>query len=77
MEQSGPPQHAAPYFPRSAPPSQPYTADRQFCLPCRVDFTDKEEFHCHIRSHGTVIKQDLATADLIARGMVDTSGLCS
>lgn len=85
-----PPQHAAPYFAASAAPSQPYTPDRNFCPMCRIDFNDKAEFMFHVRSHfephaqqtGTQrssLKQgnDPATAELIARGLVDPSGLCS
>ncbi|XP_012058389.1 PREDICTED: zinc finger protein 90 [Atta cephalotes] len=80
-----PPQHAAPYFPGPAPPPQSYTPERNFCLVCRADFTDKAEFMFHIRSHcehgqpsgGKQSGGDPATAELIARGLVDPSGLCS
>lgn len=57
---------------------------------CRVDFTDKTEFMFHIRTHNSDAHQqqtagqqsggkqsDAATAELIARGLVDPSGLCS
>jgi hypothetical protein len=60
---------------------------------CRTDFTDKTEFILHVRSHfephaqqaavaaaaaaAASGKQDPATAELIARGLVDPSGLCS
>lgn len=93
LETSAPPQHAAAYFPGSAPPPQPYNPERHFCLMCRTDFTDKAEFMFHVRSHfephaqqaaapqqgGASSKQggDSATAELIARGLVDPSGLCS
>ncbi|XP_063976085.1 zinc finger protein 865 isoform X1 [Diachasmimorpha longicaudata] len=86
VESPGPPQHAAAYFPGSVPPPQPYASERHFCLMCRTDFTDKAEFMFHVRSHFDVpqsqqgpqhSKQDPATAELIARGLVDPSGLCS
>lgn len=90
-EAAAPPQHAAPYFPGSVPPPQSYTSERNFCLMCRVDFTDKTEFMFHIRTHNSDAHQqqtaagqqsggkqgDAATAELIARGLVDPSGLCS
>lgn len=57
---------------------------------CRTDFTDKAEFMFHVRSHFEPHAQqtpsqhssgkqgsDPATAELIARGLVDPSGLCS
>jgi len=54
---------------------------------CRADFTDKAEFMFHIRTHcdgnahgqqgGKQSGGDAATAELIARGLVDPSGLCS
>lgn len=58
---------------------------------CRADFTDKAEFLFHIRTHCDQHAQssggqssngkqgggDPATAELIARGLVDPSGLCS
>ncbi|XP_066598366.1 uncharacterized protein [Prorops nasuta] len=87
LEASAPPQHAAPYFPGSAPPPQPYASERHFCLMCRTDFTDKAEFMFHVRSHfdshaqqapsqhsNSKQSSDPATAELIARGLVDTSG---
>lgn len=90
LEASAPPQHAAPYFPGSAAPPQPYASERHFCLMCRTDFTDKAEFMFHVRSHFEPHAQqtppqhssgkqggDPATAELIARGLVDPSGLCS
>ncbi|KAL6260500.1 hypothetical protein P5V15_008024 [Pogonomyrmex californicus] len=83
LDATVPPQHAAPYFPGSAPPPQSYASERNFCLMCRADFTDKAEFMFHIRTHGQPSggKQsggDAATAELIARGsFVDPSGLCS
>lgn len=91
LETSAPPQHAAPYFPGSAPPPQSYSSERHFCLMCRTDFTDKAEFLFHIRTHCDPHAQssagqpssgkqgggDAATAELIARGLVDPSGLCS
>ncbi|XP_008216695.1 myeloid zinc finger 1 isoform X1 [Nasonia vitripennis] len=91
LEASGPPQHAAAYFPGSVPPPQPYPAERHHCMMCRTDFTDKTEFILHVRSHfephaqqaaaaaaaAAAVKQDPATAELIARGLVDPSGLCS
>lgn len=85
LEGTVPPQHAAPYFPGSAPPPQSYAAERNFCLMCRADFTDKAEFMFHIRTHcehgqpsgGKQSGGDAATAELIARGLVDPSGLCS
>ncbi|XP_014208819.1 early growth response protein 1 isoform X2 [Copidosoma floridanum] len=93
-EATGPPQHAAAYFPGSVPPPQPYPAERHHCMMCRTDFTDKTEFILHVRSHfdphtqqaavaaaaaaaAASGKQDPATAELIARGLVDPSGLCS
>ncbi|XP_014478465.1 PREDICTED: zinc finger protein 629 [Dinoponera quadriceps] len=91
LDTSAPPQHAAHYFTGSAPPPQPYTSERHFCLVCRTDFTDKTEFMFHVRNHfgasqaaaqqqgGANGKQgnDPAAADLIARGLVDPTGLCS
>ncbi|KOX75037.1 Zinc finger and BTB domain-containing protein 24 [Melipona quadrifasciata] len=90
LEASAPPQHAAPYFPGSTAPPQPYASERHFCLMCRTDFTDKAEFMFHVRSHFEPHTQqtppqhssgkqgsDPATAELIARGLVDPSGLCS
>jgi len=59
---------------------------------CRADFTDKAEFLFHIRTHCDAHAQqnaagqqsgskqgggDIPTAELIARGLVDPSGLCS
>lgn len=90
LEASAPPQHAAPYFPGSTAPPQAYASERHFCLMCRTDFTDKAEFMFHVRSHFEPHAQqtpsqhssgkqgsDPATAELIARGLVDPSGLCS
>ncbi|XP_058789201.1 zinc finger protein 865-like [Phymastichus coffea] len=95
LEASGPPQHAAAYFPSSMPPPQPYSSERHHCMMCRTDFTDKTEFLLHVRSHfephashqqaalaaaaaaASNKHQDPATAELIARGLVDPSGLCS
>ncbi|KAI4479255.1 hypothetical protein M0802_014422 [Mischocyttarus mexicanus] len=89
LEASVTPQHAAPYFPGSVPPPQPYPSERHFCLMCRTDFTDKTEFMFHVRSHFDPHVQqtqqhssgkqgsDPATAELIARGLVDASSICS
>ena len=88
LQESSPAQHAAAYFPGAAPPPQPYASEMHFCLMCRTDFTDKAEFMFHVRSHfepqaqqsqsqHVAVKQDPTTADLIARGPVDPSGLCS
>uniref|UniRef100_A0ABD2WRT0 Uncharacterized protein n=1 Tax=Trichogramma kaykai TaxID=54128 RepID=A0ABD2WRT0_9HYME len=88
LETCGPPEHAAAYFPASMTSSQPYPSERNHCMMCRMDFTDKTEFILHVRSHfgthnvvnssiATGAKSDLATAELIARGLVDPSGLCS
>ncbi|EZA61064.1 hypothetical protein DMN91_004722 [Ooceraea biroi] len=87
--ETAPPQHAAPYFPGSAPPPQSYASEKTFCMVCRTEFTDKAEFMFHIRTHfdphaqaaassGKQSGGDAATAELIARGsFVDPSGLCS
>lgn len=94
LDTTAPPQHAAHYFTGSAPPPQPYTSERHFCLVCRTDFTDKAEFMFHVRTHFGVTQaaaaaapqqggangkqaNDQAAADLIARGLVDPTGLCS
>ena len=91
MDSSGPSQHAAAYFPNSVATPQSYPSERHHCMMCRTDFTDKTEFIIHVRSHFDPHQQavgqlasakqlnggDAMTAELIARGLVDASSLCS
>lgn len=60
-----------------------YTQERQLthphhlCLMCRQEFTSKAEFMFHVRGHFEGKVSDIATADVLARSLVDTSGLCT
>lgn len=60
-----------------------YTQERQhthahhLCLMCRQEFTSKAEFMFHVRGHFEGKVSDIATADVLARSLVDNSGLCT
>lgn len=49
---------------------------------CRQDYNSKSEFMLHLRSHfidgkiGTT-SGDLSAADMLARSLMDNSGLCT
>lgn len=49
--------------------------ERQACFVCRQEFTSKTELMFHVRSHFEG-KPELA-ADLIARSLIDSSGVCT
>ncbi|XP_044743131.1 zinc finger protein 300-like isoform X2 [Chrysoperla carnea] len=63
----------APCFTPQAVPQ--YTGERQACFVCRQEFTSKTELMFHVRSHFEG-KPELA-ADLIARSLIDSSGVCT
>ncbi|KAJ8674701.1 hypothetical protein QAD02_010487 [Eretmocerus hayati] len=94
-------QHS-PYFSGAASQSTPMSAyhpgaapERQHCMMCRADFSDKTEFILHVRSHFDSAVKPLSNIvgqvqpqshhqqqphhdpEMLARGLVDPSGLCS
>ncbi|XP_063243319.1 zinc finger protein 691-like isoform X1 [Bacillus rossius redtenbacheri] len=54
--------------------AQPYAAERHLCLVCRQHFSNKTDFMFHVRSH---FEGKAADLDVLARGCVDASGLCT
>lgn len=58
-----------------------YAPERQhahhLCLMCRQEFAGKAEFMFHVRGHFEGKVSDIAAADVLARSLVDNSGLCT
>lgn len=44
---------------------------------CRQEFAGKAEFMFHVRGHFEGKVSDIAAADVLARSLVDNSGLCT
>lgn len=44
---------------------------------CRQEFSGKAEFMFHVRGHFETKVSDIAAADVLARSLVDNSGLCT
>lgn len=72
------PSNAAAYFPTHNNLMSHYNmGERHFCLMCRQDFTNKTEFMLHVRGHFEGKVTDLTAADMLARSLMDNSGLCT
>lgn len=70
--------NAAAYFPPHNNLMSHYNmGERHFCLMCRQDFTNKTEFMLHVRGHFEGKVTDLTAADMLARSLMDNSGLCT
>lgn len=58
-------------------PERPHTHSHHLCLMCRQEFSGKAEFMFHVRGHFETKVSDIAAADVLARSLVDNSGLCT
>lgn len=58
-------------------PERQHTHAHHLCLMCRQEFAGKAEFMFHVRGHFEGKVSDIAAADVLARSLVDNSGLCT
>ncbi|VVD02196.1 unnamed protein product [Leptidea sinapis] len=58
-------------------PERQHTHAQHLCLMCRQEFAGKAEFMFHVRGHFEGKVSDIAAADVLARSLVDNSGLCT
>lgn len=58
-------------------PERQHTQAHHLCLMCRQEFAGKAEFMFHVRGHFEGKVSDIAAADVLARSLVDNSGLCT
>lgn len=77
-------EQAAAYFPAGTPygglhhaPAHAHHHGHHLCLMCRQEFQGKAEFMFHVRGHFEGKVSDLTAADMLARSLMDNSGLCT
>lgn len=58
-------------------PERQHSQAHHLCLMCRQEFAGKAEFMFHVRGHFEGKVSDIAAADVLARSLVDNSGLCT